>query len=120
MSIRLIAIAAIAAAAISPALSRASSEDPALAACANEFAATLSAHGIHPVGGYRITFLNRGYVETEAEYEAGSSKYDLVAREIKSGVALASVACTVDEQGAVTASSYVPSTLASPALASSR
>jgi hypothetical protein len=120
MSIRSTVIAAIVAVAICPALSRAASDDPSLTACAKDFAAGLDAHGIAPAGGYRITFLNRGYVETEAEYEAGISKYDLVAREMRSGVALASATCTVDEHGAVSASSYVPLTVAVPALAASR
>jgi len=120
MSIRLNAIAAIAAAAISPALSRAASVDPAMTACAKEFAAGLSAHGMPSAGDYRITFLNRGYVETDADYEAGTFKYDLVARQTRSGVALASATCTVDERGTVTAASYVPLTVAAPALAASR
>jgi hypothetical protein len=119
MSIRSTVIAAIVAVAICPALSSAS-DDPALTACAKDFAAGLAAHGMASTGVYRITFLNRGYVETEADYEAGISKYDLVAREMRSGVALASATCTVDEQGAVSASSYVPLTVAVPALAASR
>jgi hypothetical protein len=52
-----------------------------------------------------------------AQYESGIYTYDVVARDAKSGAALASATCTVDETGAVMALSYVPLTAAAPALA---
>ena len=117
MNVRLIAIAAIAAVAdIQPSNSRASSDVAALTACAKVFAAGLSTRAA-PATGYRITFANRGYVETVAQYESGIYTYDVVARDAKSGAALASATCTVDETGAVMALSYVPLTAAAPALA---
>lgn len=117
MNLRLTTIAAIAAvAALQPATSRASSDDAALGACAKVFAAGLATRAT-PATGYRIAFANRGYVETVAQYEAGIYTYDVVALDAKSGVAIASATCTVDETGAVTALSYVPLTVDAPALA---
>jgi hypothetical protein len=118
MYIRLIAIAGIAAAgAMISKPSRAASDDAALAACQKVFAAGLSTRVI-PSAGYRITFANRGYVDSEAQYEAGTYTYDLVALDRRNGVAFAGATCIVDEEGAVTAMQYVPLTVGAPALAS--
>ena len=109
MYLRLIAIAATVAATLHPALSHAGSDEVALSACEKVFAAGLSTRDIPPAG-YRITFSNRGYVESEAQFEAGLYSYDIVARDRSSGAALASATCTVDGHGAITALSYVPLT----------
>ncbi len=117
MYCRLIALAGIAAAAaIHPTLSRAASDDAALTVCEKVFAAGIAGRVI-PAVGYRVTFANRGYIETEAQYDAGLYTYDLVARDRKTGIPFASATCTVDEQGAITALSYVPLTVGAPTFA---
>jgi hypothetical protein len=116
MYLRLLAVAAIAATTLHPGLSRAGSDDVAISACERVFAAGLSTRVIPPAG-YRITFSNRGYVESEAQFEAGLYSYDVVARDRRSGVALASATCTVDEHGAITALSYVPLKVSAAAFA---
>ncbi len=73
-----------------------------------------------PAGGYSITFVNRGYVETEDQYDAGIFRYDLVAREPQSGVAVARATCAAEEKGAVTAMSIVPLTVEVSSLAADR
>jgi hypothetical protein len=116
MYLRLIAVAGIAAFTLHPATSRAGSDEVALTACEKVFAAGLSTRVVPPAG-YRITFANRGYVESEAQFEAGLYSYDIVARDRRNGAMLASATCTVDEHGAITALSYVPLTAAAAALA---
>jgi hypothetical protein len=117
MNIRTLTIAAIAAVpTILPSVCAASSDEASLNACAKVFAAGLSTHGT-PAETYRISFMNRGYVETEAQYEAGIYTYDIAARDSKSGAVIARAACTVDQVGAVTALSYVPLRESAPVLA---
>jgi hypothetical protein len=64
--------------------------------------------------------VNRGYVETEDQYDAGIFRYDLVAREPQSGVAVARATCAAEEKGAVTAMSIVPLTVEVSSLAADR
>jgi hypothetical protein len=116
MNIHTLTIAAIAAVpTLLPAVCGAADE-ASLNACAKVFAAGLSTHGTS-AGTYRISFMNRGYVETEAQYEAGIYTYDIAARDSKSGAIMARAACTVDEVGTLTALTYVPLREFAPALA---
>jgi hypothetical protein len=70
-----------------------------------------------PADKYRISFTNRGVVETAAQYESGSYTYELTAREPSSGAVIASASCNVNEDGAVTALSYFERGESVPALA---
>jgi|GEM_PF-5346137 hypothetical protein len=116
MNIRTLTIAAIAAVpTLLPAVCGAADE-ASLNACAKVFAAGLATHGM-PVENYRISFVNRGYVETAAEYDAGIYTYDVTARDPKSGAVMASATCNVDEGAAVTALTYRTFGVPVPALA---
>jgi len=116
MNIRTLTIAAIAAVpTLLPAVCSAADE-ASLTACAKVFAAGLATHGM-PAEKYRISFVNRGYVETTAQYEDGIYTYDVTARDPQSGAVMASATCKVDESAAVTALTYRTLGLSVPALA---
>jgi hypothetical protein len=117
MNIRTLTIAAIASVpSFLPAVCAASSDEASLNACAKIFAAGLATHGLPPEK-YRISFMNRGYMETDTQYEAGIYTYDVTARDPDSGTVMASATCNVDSDAAVTALTYRTLGLSVPALA---
>ncbi len=112
------ATAVATAAAAAPQSATATPDKAALRACETVFVAGLAPREI-PAAGYRVTFVNRGYVETEAQYDAGTYTYDVLALD-RNDVAFAAGKCVVDEQGALTALTYEPVSDATPALAAAR
>lgn len=116
MNIRTLTIAAITAVpTLLPAVCGAADE-ASLNACAKVFAAGLATRGM-PAERYRISFINRGYIETPAQYDEGIYTYDVTARDTKSGAVMASATCHVDGDAAVTALTYRTLGVSVPALA---
>jgi hypothetical protein len=116
MKIRTLTIAAITAVPTLLPLVCSAADDASLNACAKVFAVGLATHGM-PAEKYRISFTNRGYVETAAQYDAGIYTYDVTARDPRSGEVMASATCNVDEGGAVTALTYRTFGVSVPAFA---
>jgi hypothetical protein len=67
---------------------------------------------------YRIEFLNRGHVDTEAAYSAGEFTYDLRALEADTGREVVTASCTVKEDGQVVAMRFEPRAAVGPSFAS--
>jgi hypothetical protein len=59
-------------------------------------------------GHYEVQFLNRGFVISEADYDAGRTTYDLVANTPGTGSAVAKGRCTVNDKDAVIALTKEP------------
>jgi hypothetical protein len=77
-------------------------EDPAINTCRSAFISQLTKDG-SVAGEFRVTFLNQGYVATEAQYLTGGKSFDLLARESKTDRPVATVTCNVDAGGSVLA-----------------
>jgi hypothetical protein len=95
----------------------AASEDPGMTVCSRMLEASLP----RPVGTarpFRIEFLNRGHVDTDAAYSAGEFTYDLRALAAGSGREVVTASCTVKEDGQVVAMRFDPRAAVAPSLAS--
>jgi uncharacterized protein YfaQ (DUF2300 family) len=115
MNMRIVGIAALLAAAVSPSIATASPEQASLKACAGAFAARLSSHGVE-APKIKIASLNvdSGSV---AEFYAREFTFELTARDPRTGAAVARLTCSADRTGTVTSLSEITLPVVQPKLA---
>ncbi len=106
MMIRQLAIAALAVAALSPAISNASPEKASAKACASAFASSIAAPG-SSAPAYKFAY--RGADSGSlADFYPTDYTFTLEAHDPKTGAAIARARCSTDYRGHVTAISAIP------------
>jgi hypothetical protein len=116
MKLRFIALAISSIAALSPAISNASSERASAKACANAFAASLASQG----SATQFKFAYRGASSsTLADFYPTEFTFTLEAHDPKSGAAIARARCSTDFRGTVTTIAAVPLNASPATLAAS-
>jgi hypothetical protein len=107
MNVRKLALAAAAAAVLSPAISDASPEKTALNACARAFASSLaSAGGAAPV--FKVVYGGERNVASAADFFARTYVFDLHAKDQKTGLPVARASCSTDLRGSIISLSSIP------------
>lgn len=116
MNVRHVGLIAAAIAALSPAISQATTEKSALDACARAFATSLAAPGAAaPV--YKLKYggeQNTGFL---SQFFAHEFTFELHANSAKTGLPIARATCSTDAHGAVIALSPIPMAADSATLA---
>lgn len=107
MIVRNIVLAAAALGALSPQLSRASTEAQSVKACARAFAESLSDPGTG-ARGYRLNFHADAASSILSAFHPAQYTFALEAHAAKTGVTIARAVCTANSHGEVTAISAVP------------
>ena len=112
---RKIALAAVAIAALAPAVSNASPERAALKACAGAFASSLASPG-RAGPAFKIDYrdLSTGSM---LEFYVHTFTFELHANDSKTGLPIARASCSANARGAVTALASMPLETEHPALA---
>jgi hypothetical protein len=117
MKYRIIGLALATIASTVPAISQASTEKDALNSCVRTFAASLAAPGAG-ASAYKVEYRGTQYVQSVvAEVYRRGYTFHLLARNGKTGLALAQATCETDSHGAVVAMSPLPPESPLPALA---
>jgi hypothetical protein len=116
MNVRSLALSLAAIAAVSPAISQASTEKAALDACARAFASSLASPGA-AVPVYTVVYGGIRNTGSISEFFAREFTFELHADSKKTGLAVARASCSVDSRGTVVALSPIPMEAAQPALA---
>lgn len=107
MNIRQLALAAAAAAILSPAISNASPETTALNACARAFATSLASAGAAaPV--YKVVYGGDRSAASAADFFVHTYTFDLHAKNQRTGLPVARANCSTDLRGSVIALRSVP------------
>ncbi len=102
MTIRHLALAAAAIAAVSPAVSRAASDEAPLRACAKAFADSIGVPGAE-AAAYKLVFRPNSSGSILAAYYAAEYSFTLEARSPASGQTFARATCSTNRRGEVTA-----------------
>jgi hypothetical protein len=106
MILRRVALAAVAIAALSPAVSNASPERNSAQACASAFASSIAAPGAG-APAYRLAY--RGATGGAlADFYPSDFTFTLEARDPRTGLPIARAVCSTNHRGAVTTISAVP------------
>jgi hypothetical protein len=116
MKYRIIGLALATITAAAPAVSQASAEKDALESCVRTFAASLAAPG-DAAPAYKVEYRGNQYVQTMPAVYSRGYTFHLLARNGKTGLALAQASCETDSHGAVLALSPLPATAPLPTLA---
>ncbi len=106
MMIRQAAIAALAVAALVPAVSNASPEKASAKACATAFASSIAAPGAS-APAYKFAYRS-GMSSSLADFYPTDYTFTLEAHDPKTGAAIARARCSTDYRGQVTAISAIP------------
>lgn len=106
MSIRHIAFAAVAAAALAPAVSIATPQRASAESCARAFASSISAPGA-AVRGYKLKYRGE-FAGSLADFYPTDYTFTMEARDSKSGAAIARAVCSINSRGEVTGISAIP------------
>jgi hypothetical protein len=106
MILRIVSLAVVTIAALSPTVSNASPERISAKACASAFASSIAAPGAS-TPAYKLAF--RGTTGSAlADFYPSDYTFNLEARDPKTGQPFARAVCSTDHRGAVTATSAVP------------
>jgi hypothetical protein len=116
MKYRIIGLALATIAATAPAISQASTEKDALNSCVRTFAASLAASGVE-VPEYKVKYRGNQYIQSVADAYSRGYTFHLLARNGKTGLALAQASCETDSHGVVVTLSPLPAESPLPALA---
>ncbi len=106
MFIRHIALAAVTAAALAPAVCIATPQRASAESCARAFASSISAPGA-AVRGYKLKYRGE-FGGTLEDFYPTDFTFTMEARDPKSGAAIARAVCSTDSRGTVTGISAVP------------
>jgi|HubBroStandDraft_4_1064222.scaffolds.fasta_scaffold746873_1 hypothetical protein len=107
MNIRHYRFTLLALAALSPAISNASSEKDSADACARAFAAGLGTAAAGPAPSFKLVYHIYQPSSPIAAYFASDYTFDLQARNPKSGATIARARCSTDRHAAVIALNFI-------------
>jgi hypothetical protein len=108
MKFRKIALGLVTVAALSPAISNASSvEKASLNACARAFASSIAAPGA-AAPSFKLAYQSGRFASSVTDFYPAAYTFDLQAQDPKTHVAVARALCSTNSHGAVTALAAVP------------